>query len=76
MVLKKLCDLSAGEKGKISEISRYRNESECMGLYPGIMIEVLTKDSSKGPCIIKTESGRMEIVMKREIASHMQVEKD
>ena len=76
MVLKNLCDLSAGERGKISEISGYKNEYECMGLYPGLTIEILTPDPSKGPCVIKTEAGLIEIVMKRDIAAHIHVEKN
>lgn len=74
MTTKKLCDLSTGEKGKIAEILKYRNENECMGIYPDMRIEVRTTDSSKGPCIIKTEHSEREIIMTRDLAAHITVE--
>jgi len=74
MVSKKLSELSSGEKGKIAGILEYKNEFECMGLYPDMRICVMTRNPSKGPCIIKTEKGQREIVMKRYLAVHINID--
>lgn len=74
MISKKLSELSAGEKGRITNILKYKNECECMGLYPEMKICVMTRNPSKGPCIIKTERRQREIVMRRDLAAHISVE--
>ncbi len=71
MTSKKLSELVSGEKGIIREILRYKNENECMGIYPDMNIEVLTTDAVKGPCIIKSDNSGREIIMKKEIASQI-----
>lgn len=76
MSLKKLCDVSKGKKGKIAGILKYKTECECMGLYPDMQVEVLTIDPLKGPCVIKTENDPRDIVLKREIAAHINVDTD
>lgn len=74
MVSKMLSELSSGKKGKIADILEYKCEFECMGLCPGMKICVMTKNPSKGPCIIKTEQGQREIVMKKDLAVHINIE--
>jgi len=75
MSLKKLCDVSKGEKVKIADILKYKTECECMGLYPDMEVEVLTPNP-EGPCVIKTENYRGDIVLKREIAAHIDINSD
>ena len=74
MGLRKLCDVPKGEKGKIAGILKYKTECECMGLYPDMEVEVLTLNPSRGPCVIKKENDLRDIVLKREIAAHIDVD--
>ena len=45
-----------------------------MGLYKDIKIEVLTKNLTKGPYIVKPGNSQREIVLRREMAEYILVE--
>jgi Fe2+ transport system protein FeoA len=68
--------MKRGDKGRITEIKRYREELGSMGISPGSHFKVLTKDPESGPVKVLVDKGRSKILIKKEIAENVLVIKD